>query len=81
MSHFRNALDQRLLDGGGDRGLPKDLDAHSFLAQPPEQPRFDSRRDDDPVIGLLLVQHFRIAVQRGEQLAVAERYPDPGERP
>src|SRR5207248_7329188 len=58
-----------------------DLDAHALAPQLAQEPRVHPRGHLHYPVHLGLVQHFGVAVQRGEQLPVLDGHVDPGHGP
>src|SRR6266581_4660997 len=58
-----------------------DLDAHALAPELAQEPRVHPRGHLHYPVHLGLVQHFGVAVQRGEQLPVLDGHVDPRHRP
>src|SRR2546422_950153 len=71
---------RRLCSEQRARALRPDFHAHAVAPQLPEEPRLDAGRHFNHAVHLSLRHDFRIAVQGGEQLTVAEWNADPSDR-
>src|SRR3989441_192101 len=77
-----------ICDTAGRRRLPhraqltsrRDLHLDALTPQLPKQPGLDPRGYFHHAVHLGFLHHLRVAVQRGEQLPIPHRHPDPGHR-